>query len=375
MKVAVVHSFYRSDNPSGENVAVNRMVDILKSKGHEVLVLGKSSDNNSSFFKLLSIALRFIFNLGWNPDREIRNFDPDVIHIHNLFPNISSKFLDNWGNISVMTIHNFRLLCANGLLLRNSKFCNSCLEQSSVSALRYRCYKESFLQTLPWFIRQRFDPRGIKTLSRVNRIICLNDHVKEIFLHYVSPNLDIRVLPNLVSISKNVLRDNANGTFIFAGNLTPEKGILELVNAWNAESPLLEIFGDGPVRSKLPTKKNVAFRGLVSSEIVRSNIANACGVIIPSICLENLPTVYLEALSVGTPVIVNRPCSISDEVISHNVGFVFDDFSEIETFVEKLNSTRMELSENAKQLFLKYYHPERVIDNLEALYTDLQSEI
>jgi len=375
MKVAVVHSFYRSNNPSGENVAVYRMVDVLKSRGHEVLVLAKSSDNNSSFFKRLSIALRFIFNLGWNPDREIRNFDPDVIHIHNLFPNISSKFLDNWGNISVMTIHNFRLICANGLLLRNSKFCNSCLKQSSVSALRYRCYKESFFQTLPWFIRQRFDPRGIKTLSRVNRIICTNDLAKEIFLNYVSPNLDIRVLPNLVPISKNILRDNVNKTFIFAGNLTPEKGILELVNAWSAESPLLEIFGDGPMRSKLPTKKNVAFRGLVSSEIVRSNIANAYGLIIPSICLENLPTVYLEALSVGTPVIVNRQCSISVEVISHNVGFVFDEFSEIEIFVKKLNSTRMELSENAKQLYLKYYHPERVIDNLEALYTDLQRGI
>jgi len=187
--------------------------------------------------------------------------------------------------------------------------------------------------------------------------------------------LDIRVLPNLVPISKNILRDNVNKTFIFAGNLTPEKGILELVNAWSAESPLLEIFGDGPMRSKLPTKKNVAFRGLVSSEIVRSNIANAYGLIIPSICLENLPTVYLEALSVGTPVIVNRQCSISVEVISHNVGFVFDEFSEIEIFVEKLNSTRMELSENAKQLYLKYYHPERVIDNLEALYTDLQRGI
>ena len=44
MRIAVVHSFYRSDSPSGENQVVAQQVELLREAGHDVLLVARSSD-------------------------------------------------------------------------------------------------------------------------------------------------------------------------------------------------------------------------------------------------------------------------------------------------------------------------------------------
>ena len=60
----------------------------------------------------------------------IRRHHPDVVHCHNTFPLISPSAYyaaKIEGVPVVQTLHNSRLLCPNGLLLRDRKVCEDCL--------------------------------------------------------------------------------------------------------------------------------------------------------------------------------------------------------------------------------------------------------
>jgi len=50
------------------------------------------------------------------PLKTIRRFRPDIVHIHNLFPNFGRRCVEDINVPVVHTVHNYRPLCANGLL-------------------------------------------------------------------------------------------------------------------------------------------------------------------------------------------------------------------------------------------------------------------
>lgn len=47
MRIALIHSFNRSENPSGENAVVLRQVRALQDAGHEVLLVARRTDEDS----------------------------------------------------------------------------------------------------------------------------------------------------------------------------------------------------------------------------------------------------------------------------------------------------------------------------------------
>ncbi|TIL96952.1 MAG: glycosyltransferase family 1 protein, partial [Mesorhizobium sp.] len=67
--------------------------------------------------------------------RKLAEFSPDVVHIHNFFPLLSPSILDacrEAGVPSVMTLHNFRILCPSSLLYPD--------ERLRERSLRHACW-------------------------------------------------------------------------------------------------------------------------------------------------------------------------------------------------------------------------------------------
>ena len=76
-----------------------------------------------------------------------------VAHVHNFFPLFSPALhhtLLGEGIPVVQTLHNYRLLCANALLMRRQKPCEECVVRGPWNAVRYGCYRGSRLQTAVW---------------------------------------------------------------------------------------------------------------------------------------------------------------------------------------------------------------------------------
>lgn len=252
MRTLLIHSFYRPGQPSGENDVVLNQRDLLLSRGYDVEIWGPTSPADMGMAQKLATGLRVSVGKGQDPRAFIKGFKPDLIHIHNLFPNISVQWLDQSTAPGAMSIHNYRTVCANGVLIRDSRWCTDCLTGSSLNAVRHGCYQNSKAATLPVIGFQRQLRLAIE--RNVDKLIFTSELSRDV----LSPLLVHRssvLLPNYVAGAQ---RQNSSGPdtthpyYVVLGRLSPEKGIAQLLRIWPRHLNLV-IVGDGPQRAELET--------------------------------------------------------------------------------------------------------------------------
>ena len=149
MRILMVHNYYRFRG--GEDESCEQEIALLKERGHAVRLFARH--NTSIDTGQLPARLALALNTVWSKDtyralkNEIDDFTPDVVHFQNTFPLISPSAFDacrSRGIPVVQTLHNYRLICANGLLFRDGEICELCLaHRHRFPAVRYRCYRES----------------------------------------------------------------------------------------------------------------------------------------------------------------------------------------------------------------------------------------
>ena len=131
MKILLIHNKYGKF--SGEEAVVESQLEMLKANGHKVITYYRSSEEipDMKYGKI-----RAFFTALDNPrsKHDIRkliiNEQPNVVHIHNLYPLIAPsvlKMIKGFKVPVVMTVHNYRIACPNGLFYANDKVCEKCL--------------------------------------------------------------------------------------------------------------------------------------------------------------------------------------------------------------------------------------------------------
>lgn len=311
MRILLIHSFYRPGQPSGENDVVLNQRDLLRSRGYDVEIWGPTSPADMGVAQKVATGLRVSVGRGQNPLAFIKRFQPDLIHVHNFFPNISVQWLDQSTVPVAMSIHNYRTVCANGVLIRDSRPCTDCLTGNSLNAVRHGCYQNSRAATLPVIGFQRQLRSAIE--RNVDKVIFTSELSREV----LSPLLLHRssvLLPNYVAAAQRSSiggPDTTPSYYVVLGRLSPEKGIAQLLRIWPRHLNLV-IVGDGPQRAELegladPT--NVTFRGFVTAVERDAILSGASALVLPSVTLEADPVVVAQALSVGTPCVIHAQTS------------------------------------------------------------------
>lgn len=204
MKILLVHEYYRSSSPSGEDKVYEKEMKLLKDSGLKVesLVFRNDWIGTKQGHSVLKTALYTPWSpVGKSMIRDaIRKFHPDVVHFHNTFPVFSQSAIiqaKRMGVPTVQTLHNFRTICAQAILMRNSNICNECVvKKSSLPALTHRCYRNSFFATLPLALNISLH-RILKTWqTKVDRIIVLSEFNRKVFESAGFPVDKLRVKPN-----------------------------------------------------------------------------------------------------------------------------------------------------------------------------------
>ncbi|MDP9234960.1 MAG: glycosyltransferase, partial [Actinomycetota bacterium] len=146
MRVLILHSRYRSGAVSGENRVVEDEARLLRKGGHEVGVYAPGLDELGPI-DLIRSAATTIWSLGAAKKvaEAVERHHPDVVHVHNLFPALSPAVLRAVPDevACVMTLHNYRLLCLPGTLLRDGRVCEDCLGRSPWPGVVHGCYQGS----------------------------------------------------------------------------------------------------------------------------------------------------------------------------------------------------------------------------------------
>jgi glycosyltransferase involved in cell wall biosynthesis len=375
MKVALVHSYYSDDAPSGENAVVDMQIAALREAGHDARLFSVRTDELRGQ-TLYSVRTAVNVALGWGIDlsQDLFTFAPDVVHVHNLFPNLGTDWLRRWDGPVVSTVHNFRPMCASGNLFRAGETCTLCPDHGQQHAVVHRCYKGSALATLPLAIRNRRGLSSDAVLARADQVIFLSERSKQRYVEFGFPTGKASVVPNFVDNSPSVQIPSEDRRWVYAGRLSADKGILSLLEYW-PEDQMLDVYGDGPEMTSLRNKSfpSVTLHGSVSRREVLNAVGGAEGVVIPSLWAEGLPTIYLEALAAGVPVLAKSGNSAADDVESSGCGVVFTEMSAVQPAIKAISANRESLSQIASTRFVNMFTRQAWVQRVEAIYESLVS--
>ncbi|GAA2330667.1 glycosyltransferase family 4 protein [Dactylosporangium salmoneum] len=315
MKVVVAHNRYASGQPSGENVIVDAEIAQLGAAGIDVLPFLRSSDEIGTFSAAQKVLLPLSPIRNGESQRAltalIRAEKPDLVHLHNPYPLISPAIVKTAhanGLPVVHTVHNYRQVCAPGLYFRDGHICTECRGRAfPLPAITHTCYRGSKAQSAVMAATLAYH-RG--TWKQVDHYIALTDRIAEHLADFGIPAGRITVKPN--GIPDAGAAPGPGTGFLYAGRLTPEKGLELVLDAWSrhpdGELGTLRIVGDGPLRPAAERaaaeRRDVTYVGPLDNAAVRAEIAGAACVIAASTWHDVLPTIILEALSGGRPVLV-----------------------------------------------------------------------
>lgn len=327
MKVLLVHNRYQERG--GEDVVFEAERALLERAGVTVETHETTNHRIDSLASRIGAFTRVTKNRPAIAPllARVRNSRFEVVHVHNFFPLLSPylhQALADCGLPVVQTLHNFRLLCANGLFLREDRVCELCLG-SKRHALVHRCYRGSLAGTLAVLRAQRASIGDPRWIASVARFIALTGFARDRFASSGLPADRIVVKPNSTPDPGDGLPAADRCGALFVGRLAPGKGVSVLLQAWQDLPQVpLTIIGDGPDMSEARAlaPPNVAFAGMQSREVVLAHMKRAAFLILPSTCYEGLPLALVEALACGLPVIASRHGGLPELVSQGKTGFL-----------------------------------------------------
>ena len=392
MKVVICHNYYGSDVPSGENAVVEAEKALLRDHSLSVLDFARHSDRirNVGPLGLFLGACATPFNpIAYYQIRDLlRRECPEILHVHNTFPLLSPSVFyaaRDLATATVLTLHNYRLFCSNAIPLRNGATCTLCLDNKTVvPALRYGCYRNSRIATLPLATGIALH-RALRTWDKVvNAYIALTDFQKELLIKAGLPEKKIHVKPNFYpEIPVPVSWTDRENKAIFLGRLSEEKGVEPLVRAWAAmgvEAPRLEIIGDGPMKAFLERLINnlqcgsqIRLIGSLSHKDAMSRLRTSRLLVLPSVWFEGFPMVIGEAFALGVPVAASKIGPFPSLVKETGAGVLFEPgdivsmATIIQTFLKNVSALHASAG-NARSEFLDKYTAARNYDILRDIY-------
>lgn len=319
MKILQVHTRYR--RPGGEDAVAHAEAELLEAGGHDVVRFVTDNPSNPA------AAATALAAAPWNPAamRRIRRVvvqhAPDVAHVHNTWYALSPGVfpaLKRMGVPVVMTLHNFRLMCANGLLFRDGRPCQDCVGSHPWHGVRHRCYRKSAIaSTAAAATIATHHARGTWH-DDVDAFLALTNFARDRFIESGLPAHRVLVKPNFTDDpGPRPTPPTESDIVLFVGRLSPEKGIEELLRAWNDADPRplrLLVVGDGPLRKRMTALAGprTQILGFCEPDEVRRLMLQARALVFPSRWYEMFALTIVEAMAAGLPVVASDLGGIPD---------------------------------------------------------------
>jgi glycosyltransferase involved in cell wall biosynthesis len=387
VKVVIAHNRYREAIPSGENVIVDLEIAQLRAAGVEVLPFQRSSDSigDLPLAQKALLPISPIYGRAAQHDLAelLRTERPDLLHLHNPYPLLSPwvvRTAHAHGVPVVQTVHNYRQVCSSGLYFRDGHMCHDCRGKAfGLPAVRHRCYRGSALQSALMATTLAVHR---PTWKSVDTFIALTTAIRAHLLDYGIPAERIAVKPN--GIPDPGAPTPPGDGFLYAARLSPEKGLALLLDAWRRHPDgalgALRIAGDGELRplaeQAAAERADVTYLGVLDRAGMAAARESAAVVVAVPTWHDVLPTVILEALAGGRPVLGTDvggiPYLIGVDHAETAAGWVVQpDPAALAAALPLARAQAHAHGAAARDRYLRMFHPDVVTKQLIGIYTDL----
>ena len=319
MRVLLAHNRYRV--AGGEERHLDLLEAGLQGAGAEVARFEVSSTEPGSRLARLRVGAGMIYRSSSARAiaRAIDDFRPDIVHAHNILPLLSPSVLREARNRAkvVMTVHNYRLVCPSGTLVRRGRVHDDCVTGSSLLC-GLRGARTPWAESIAYGLAIEIHRRLRLVERSVDALVTPSEAVAGVLLKAGFPSARIHVIPHGVPVEAWSQRERTHG--LFAGRLSPEKGIATLLKAIRlAPEVPVYVAGDGPLASTV-AGLGAQYIGRLPQDELAGWQRRAAFALAPSECPENLPFAALESLAAGTPVIATASGGLKEIVSSGESG-------------------------------------------------------
>jgi glycosyltransferase involved in cell wall biosynthesis len=319
-------------------------------------------------FSGLTRLIKDAFNIARKTNKFIIREEFDVVHVH--FPFASSILVN-----------------------LNSKLKNKIIY--TAHADEYRLGLSKFLN--PPLVVKIFFP-DLYLMKRVRKSIVLNEPLKEKLVKKGIPEEKLEVIPNGVNVEDfNVSEEGIervkkkyglNGIVVmFAGTVTPRKGVFELIRATeilNRKDTLFLIVGNLDLDREYSQKVmeyarskgiNAKFTGFVPYEDLKA-LYSACDIFVLPSLEEGHGIVLTEAMASGKPLIGSNVGGIPMQIRDGWNGFLVEPGDEkllaekIEYLIEN-EEERVRMGKNSRKLAKGEFDWEKIAEKYLKIYEDI----
>lgn len=316
----------------------------------------------------------------------VRRFQPDLVHVHNIYYQISPSIfltLRELGAPTVMTVQDYHMLSPQYMRWSHHKV-EDLSRVGIIQAALSRFHKNSFFASLAAAATYRLHERmGLYHL--VDRYVVSTNFVKSEMIKKGFEAWKINVLPLAIEAQKITPAIGwDHGYILFVGRLVEEKGIWQVLRAAKKLPHInFKIVGTGPEEARLKQAAehltNVEFIGFAVGETLWNLYRGARCVVVPSLWQEVFGLVVLEAMAAGKPVIASNIGGLPEVVSDRITGLLVQPGSvpELAEAIDRLfhdHGMTREMGFAGRERVLKEFTLEKHYEKLMEIYKSAIAE-
>lgn len=377
MKVLLINDYIEG---GGAELQTKREMKNLISHNDEVLFLSFDKENktieNNINVKINKTFIAKVYNkLFVNPfikrkiKKIIKEFNPDYIHINNIFACPQTVYSAVKKYNSYQTIRDYVAVCSKSTCIKDDLTeCDGYIHNNCKKCLKNKGFKVKF----KYSSFKRINKYKFKS---INKFICPSEALT---LKCQNNNHNIECINNPFDFSKAINYEkkiNDKKIYLYYGMIEEFKGVYKLIDAFKdfSKDKDVELHFVGKVvkpeeeRFDLAIKdiEKIKFLGYMKNDDILQKLKDVYCVVVPSLWIENYPNTVLEPMANKTLVIGSKRGGIKGMIANDNLLFdILDDkdllnkleytyFLDKDTYFDIVNNNYEKIKENNN--FEKYY--------------------
>lgn len=402
MKILEINKFHFAKGGADKHFL--DLVRLLESKGHEVaeFCMSHSQNTESKWSKyFVSIAgytdeynpwqkikgvfrMFYSFEAGRKINRILDDFQPDIVHIHNIYHQLSPVILFEIKKRKipiVMSVHDYKLINPNYNLYLNGRFYDRCKNGKYYQCIADRCVKNSYLKSFLGALEMYWHNKILKTYQKnVDLYIAPSAFAKNTLAEWGIDSGKIAILPHFINTENktdtalpysNAVNDKYGFYF---GRISKEKGVDKLINVFEKLKEIKLYLAGAPENNfKIKESENIKYQGYLNQEQLVPFVENAKFIISCSKLPETFGLIVLEANAHGKP-FVGFKAGAFPEIIENNInGILAETEEELRDILSKITAGEILFNgEEIKQLVNRKYNKETYYQNLLRIFANLK---